>query len=123
MIASVQVILYVGSQPAARDFYRGLLQAEPGLDVPGMTEFALPGCRLGLMPEAGIKRLLPALPEPVSGVPRCELYLVVDSPEEWLARAVSLGATQLAGVGARDWGHRVGYASDPDGHVLAFARE
>jgi len=122
LIDRVQVILYVASQPVARDFYRALLQAEPSLDVPGMTEFDLPGCKLGLMPAAGIQRLLPTLPEPLPGVPRCELYLHVDSPEQWHRRALALGATERSPVAPRDWGDEAGYVSDPDGHVVAFAR-
>jgi uncharacterized protein len=122
------VILYVSDPGAAAAFWRALLEREPDLDVPGMTEFALPGClKLGLMPEAGIRRLLPALPafpgpsfaDPPA--PRAELYLVVDSPDAWLARALACGALPLDPVLLRDWGDRVGYALDPWGHVLAFA--
>lgn len=120
MIDSIQVILYVADQSASRDFYQALLRAEPVLDVPGMTEFNLGTFKLGLMPEAGIKRLLPGLAEPAG--PRCELYLLVDDPERWHARALTLGARELAVVASRDWGHRAGYVADPDGHVLAFAR-
>jgi uncharacterized glyoxalase superfamily protein PhnB len=91
-----------------------------------MTEFELhEGCVLGLMPEAGIKRLLgERLPDPARahGVPRAELYLTVGDPAAWLARAVAAGAVELSAVAARDWGDEAGYCLDPDGHVLAFAR-
>lgn len=120
-------ILYVSSQEHSTSFYRDVLQMSPDLNVPGMTEFILgEECVLGLMPVAGIRKLLgDILPDPstAQGVPRGELYLVVDNPEEYHARALSHGAVELSSVSARDWGDTVGYSLDPDGHVLAFARK
>jgi catechol 2,3-dioxygenase-like lactoylglutathione lyase family enzyme len=118
-------ILYVADQARSARFYARVLDCAPRLDVPGMTEFDLPGgAVLGLMPEAGIKRLLgETLPDPAraSGIPRAELYLLVDDPAAVHRRALDAGATELSPLLARDWGHRVAYALDPDGHVLAFA--
>lgn len=124
MLSKIQIILYVASQSASREFYAQLLQQPPTLDVPGMTEFELPGVKLGLMPETGIARILcPALPHPDAGqgVPRCELYLLVDDPEVWMQRALQTGARLVSPVQPRDWGDRAGYVADADGHVLAFA--
>jgi catechol 2,3-dioxygenase-like lactoylglutathione lyase family enzyme len=118
-------ILYVRDQAASAAFYRAVLAQGPALDVPGMTEFHLGGAVLGVMPEAGIKRLLgDALPDPAGarGAPRAELYLVVDDPGAYHARALALGARELSALAPRDWGHEVAYSLDPDGHVLAFAR-
>jgi len=118
-------VLYVADQERAAEFYGRTLDRSPRLHVPGMTEFSLgAGCALGLMPEAGIRRLLgDALPDPAaaSGIPRAELYLFVADPEACLRRALDAGATLLDEVAPRDWGDRVGYCLDPDGHVLAFA--
>jgi catechol 2,3-dioxygenase-like lactoylglutathione lyase family enzyme len=126
MLDAAHLVLYVRDQEAARDFYADVLAARPTLDVPGMTEFRLAsGAVLGLMPEAGIRRLLgEALPDPAraSGIPRAELYLVVDDPAAYHARALRAGATELAPLSARDWGHEAAYSLDRDGHVLAFAR-
>jgi catechol 2,3-dioxygenase-like lactoylglutathione lyase family enzyme len=120
------VILYVASQQEARAFYRAVLRVEPSLDVPGMTEFELPGgLGLGLMPEAGIRGLLPGLDRlapRAAGNGRVELYLGVDDPRAWLERALQAGAVLLDDVRPRDWGDEAGYALDPWGHVLAFAR-
>lgn len=118
-------ILYVADQPASRRFYEQVLAQAPRLDVPGMTEFELPGgAVLGLMPDAGIKALLgAALPDPAAGrgVPRAELYLLVDDPAAAHARALAAGARELSPLLPRNWGHVAAYSFDPDGHVLAFA--
>ncbi|QDU83758.1 Glyoxalase-like domain protein [Planctomycetes bacterium Pla163] len=120
-------ILYVASQEASTRFYSQVLAADPLLDVPGMTQFGLPtGAILGLMPEAGIKRLLGArLPDPSTarGVPRAELYLLVGDAHAYHERALAQGATELSPVRPRDWGHDAGYVLDLDGHVVAFAME
>jgi catechol 2,3-dioxygenase-like lactoylglutathione lyase family enzyme len=120
-------ILYVSDQRASAAFYAAVLGRAPTLDVPGMTEFALgSGAVLGLMPEAGVRRLLgDALPDPAAagGVPRAELYLVVEDPAAHHARALAAGARELSPLLPRDWGHRAAYSLDPDGHVLAFAGE
>ncbi len=120
----VLFILYVRSQAASRDFYRSLLGAEPVLDVPGMTEFDLGTCKLGLMPEDGIARIItPALPHPGqgNGLPRCELYLLLDALGPAIDRAYQASATVVAAATDMDWGHRVAYFADPDGHVIALA--
>jgi len=119
-------ILYVADRACSRDFYRAALGRAPRLDVPGMTEFELGGgAVLGLMPEAGIRRLLgEALPDPAAGRAgaRAELYLMVDDPAAAHARALAAGACELSPLQPRNWGHDAAYALDPDGHVLAFAR-
>lgn len=118
-------ILYVKDQQRSRDFYAAVLNKEPALDVPGMTEFRLGGGGvLGLMPEAGIRALLgPALPDPAGagGAPRAELYLRVSGAGDFHRRALERGAVELDALRERDWGDRAAYSLDPDGHVLAFA--
>lgn len=125
MMLRSHFILYVADQPRSAAFYARVLEAEPRLDVPGMTEFVLPGgAILGLMPEAGIRRLLGgALPDPAAarGVPRAELYLIVVDPSRYHERALQAGAAELSAFAPRDWGDSVAYSLDPDGHVLAFA--
>jgi uncharacterized protein len=123
--SAAHFILYVAEPSVSRAFYAAALGAEPTLEVPGMTEFRLAaGAVLGLMPVAGIRRLLgAALPDPAAaaGVPRAELYLLVDDPYAAHARALAAGAREVSPVRPRDWGHRAGYWLDPDGHVGAFA--
>jgi len=123
MIEQGMTVLYVDDQIAARDFYQALLNMEPTLDVPGMTEFNLNGLVLGLMPNKGIKNLLgdEVFDSASSENPKAELYFHVSDPQDYLDRAVKLGATLILDVSPRDWGDNVGYCLDADRHVLAFA--
>jgi catechol 2,3-dioxygenase-like lactoylglutathione lyase family enzyme len=117
-------IFYVRDQAVSRDFYARVLGTTPSLDVPGMTELELgSGSVLGLMPEAGITRLLGSGIDPAAlrGAGRAELYLVVEDPGAYHARAIAAGAQELSPLLPRDWGHRAAYSLDLDGHVLAFA--
>ncbi len=125
MILTSQTILYVDDQERSAAFYRAVLNQPPRLHVPGMTEFELAGdAVLGLMPRAGIIRLLgsanPA-PDGPTGLLRAELYLLVDDPAAYLRRALDAGARPLSDLAPRDWGDLAAYCLDPDGHVLAFA--
>lgn len=118
-------ILYVRDQKASTEFYSVLLNLQPSLNVPGMTEFQLSqNAVLGLMPEVGVKRLLGESiqdPELNNGNSRCELYFIVDSPEVQIDRAIKLGAKLLSPIADRNWGDRAGYIMDSDGHIIAFA--
>ena len=126
MIHQTNLILYVKDQAKSAAFYAWVLDCQPTLDVPGMTEFTLgENCILGLMPEAGIKRLLgECLPDPghAAGIPRAEVYLSVDDPGAYHRRALEAGASELSELARRDWGDLAAYSLEPDGHVLVFAR-
>lgn len=127
MYTKLEIILYVSDLYRSRGFYENLLGMAPVLDVPAMTEFELmPGVKLGLMPEGGIARIItPALPHPneATGIPRCELYLSVEDVEAACKNALDCGAKPISPVLDRDWGDRVAYVADPDGHVIAFAQK
>jgi hypothetical protein len=120
------IILYVADQVISKNFYESILYQPPILDVPGMTEFNIsPYLKLGLMPEKGIAKIIcPSMPHPSNGkgIPRCELYLMVEDPELQLDTAIKAGAKLIDPVLPRDWGDMVGYCSDPDGHIIAFAK-
>lgn len=123
--SEIEFILYVSDQEVSCNFYRKLLQDEPVLNVPGMTEFRLGDhCKLGLMPEKGIAKLLGKnIPHPESGhgIPRSEIYLTCDDADRAYLHALNCGAILLSKTELRDWGAKVCYFSDPDGHVIAFA--
>ncbi len=127
MIDGLYTILYVTDQQLSANFYSSVLNKEPRLNVPGMAEFDITEKSvLGLMPEVGIKRLLgEKLPDPsqANGIPRAEIYLMVDNPQEYFERALQYGARELSKLEKRNWGHHAAYCFDPDGHVLVFAKE
>ena len=120
------VIFYVADQASTKKFYEKVLALKPTLDVPGMTEFSLPdGSKIGFIPNAGIKQLLgEKLPDPAqaAGIPRAEIYLLVDDPVAYHQRALESGAREIQPFQSMDWGDTVAYSLDPDGHVLAFAK-
>ncbi|HET6992690.1 MAG TPA: VOC family protein [Bacteroidia bacterium] len=120
-------ILYVKNQALSRDFYSEVFGIKPVLDVPGMTEFELlEGTKLGLMPEKNIAKIIsPPLPDPSSanGIPRCEVYLYVENPAEYIARAIAAGGKLVNELSPRDWGDRAGYIADADGNVVVFAEK
>lgn len=125
MITQLEFILYVSNQEKSTKFYETILQQNPSLNVPGMTEFSLNEfVKIGLMPNEGIAKIItPILPHPTSenGIPRCELYLQVDNIEIIFEEAKKAGAREVSPIALRDWGSRVGYVADFDGHVIAFA--
>lgn len=120
-----EFILYVANQETSKQFYEKLLDISPTLHVPGMTEFQLSeNCKLGLMPEEGIAKILKEKtkhPSSGNGIPRCELYLKVDNAKKFIARSLELGAKEISPFSQRDWGDKVGYICDADGHIIAFA--
>lgn len=124
-IQQFETILYVSDQQLSCLFYSRILRIEPDLNVPGMTEFILaPNCKLGLMPNSGIAKILAGKtphPDAGTGIPRCELYFLVADIQNEFDKALRAGAKQISPIINRDWGHRVCYFSDPDGHILAFA--
>jgi catechol 2,3-dioxygenase-like lactoylglutathione lyase family enzyme len=122
----IEFILYVADQDKSKNFYSKVLDSEPVLHVPGMTEFLLQSnVKLGLMPENGIRKiLLDKTPDPANGngIPRCELYLKVPFIFSYVERALQAGAKMVSEASDRDWGDKVCYLGDPDGHVIAFAQ-
>jgi PhnB protein len=127
MIKKSQFILYVENQSVSTEFYSKLLNQEPILNVPGMTEFKLTeNSILGLIPVKGIKKLLENKIETsitLEDNVKSELYILVDNIEEYFNRAISLKVTVLSEIKERDWGHRVAYFLDLDNYIVALAEE
>ena len=76
------------------------------------------------MPNKGIAQILAdKMPHPDTGtgIPRCELYLNVDNIQFEFDNAKKVGAKLVSPIMDRDWGERVCYFADPDGHIIAFA--
>lgn len=127
IVSQVETILYVSDQYVSTEFYRQIFRTEPVLDVPGMTEFVLNDCcKIGLMPNSGIaKILLDKTPHPDTGagIPRCELYLNIEDIQQEFENALEAGAKLISPIELRNWGDKVCYFSDPDGHIIAFAEK
>ena len=123
----IEFILYVNNQQESTEFYEFLFQQKAILNVLGMTEFQLSeNIKLGLMPNDGIAKILGTnTPHPTkgNGIPRCELYLKVPNPKVYMSRGIEKGAKLISALTQRDWGDAVGYISDINGHILAFAEE
>ena len=123
----IEFILYVADQEKSKLFYAKILNKEPELHVPGMTEFLLDEkTKLGLMPEKGIQKILSSkTPDPASGngIPRCELYLKSENFSIYYQNALKAGAKPVSEPAPRDWGDIVAYVADPDGHIIAFAQK
>lgn len=124
-IQHTEIILYVHDQERSKNFYTSLFSCEADLHVTGMTEFVINDvCKIGLMPNNSIAKIIAnKLPHPESGngIPRCELYLLVEDIDPILHHAINIGATIISPPSDRDWGDKVFYLADPDGHVIAFA--
>jgi hypothetical protein len=123
----VEFILYVSNQEESKNFYKILLDKEPSLDVPGMTEFLLAeNCKLGLMPNDAIAKILAHKtqnPDAGTGIPRCELYLSFENPVDVFKRAINAGAKEISPIQKRNWGDSAGYLSDADGHIIAIVQK
>ena len=67
-INQLEFILYVSNQEKSTKFYETILQQNPSLDVPGMTEFTINEfVKIGLMPNEGIAKIItPILPHQLS---------------------------------------------------------
>lgn len=126
-ILSSEFILYVANQEISSRFYQAIFRTKPSLEVPGMTEFTISeNLKIGLMPNNGIAKIItPAAihPEEGNGIPRCELYLQVENIELEFQNALETGAKIISKIEDRDWGDRVCYLADLDGHIIAFAEK
>lgn len=92
-----------------------------------MTEFKLSdNFKIGLMPNNGIAKILrdkTPHPDQGNGIPRCELYFYVNNIQHEFDNATKSGAKLISSIEDRDWGDKVCYFSDLDGHIIAFAEK
>lgn len=126
-IQFIETILYVNDQQESTNFYLKLFRQNPDLNVPGITEFKLAeNCKLGLMPNKGIAKILSNKtphPDIGNGIPRCELYFYVENIELEFENAINIGAKLICEIKDQNWGDKVCYFADIDGHIIAFAQK
>lgn len=124
---NIMFVLYVKDQKRSKCFYQELFGFEPILDVTGMTEFELAAnVTLGIMPEDGIVRILEGNiphPETANGIPRSEIYVYVDNPDNYYHKLIEAGGKGISCGATRSWGDYVSYGADLDGHIIGFARK
>lgn len=118
-------IIYVDDIEKTKMFYEILFDIKPVTDEPGMCEFELPnGAVLGIMPNSSLEKLFGAeysVNEKKKKSPKFEFYFQVDDAEALQQKALQLGALELRKFAKMDWGDKVAYCVNHDGHILAFA--
>ena len=62
-------------------------------------------------------------PDKGDGIPRCELYFYIENIQLEFDNAIKTGAKLISPIADRNWGDKVCYFSDPDGHIIAFAEK
>lgn len=76
-----------------------------------MTEFQLGNnLKFGIKPQNGIAKIIEEKtqhPANGNGIPRCEIYQVVEDLQPYYHRAIELGAVLVSETAARDWGNKV----------------
>lgn len=117
----VLTILAVSELEVAAAFYRAAFGWPLRVEAPVYREFELPGGgRFGLYQQEGYER---NLQHPVASVRSAELYFSCADPASEAERLLALGARLVSPLAPRPWGDEVVYLADPDGYVLALARE
>ena len=127
-IAVRRVLLVLSCEDVgrARAFYERAFGWEVKVDLPVYVEMEAPnGLRFGLYARdlyaSNTGEAPPSAPR--SGTTACELYLYVDDPRSALDRLLAAGGRLLTPVSPRRWGDEAGYVADPEGNVVAVARE
>ena len=121
---AVSVALTVADIPAAVKFYqqafgftkRGIMNGPDGKPI--HAELVLRGTVLMLSPESPQRRMLSAKN---AGASPTSLYLLTESVDKVVAKAVKLGATAQGPVMDMFWGDRWGTVVDPEGYIWSIA--
>jgi len=118
-------IIYVEDFYKSKIFYELLFNIKPIIDEPGMVEFRLPdNSTFGIMPNTSLEKLFGSdfkIEKHRKSLPKTELYFLVDDAISFHNKAIQLGSTEIRAFSEMDWGHKVAYSLNHDGHILAFA--
>lgn len=121
------VILAVSDLPRSRRFYTEAFHWPVIIDVPVYVEFELPSAmRLGLYDQSAFVRNTAASLAAAAAAgqtSRTELYFFPDDLLQTIETVEKAGGTLLSALANREWGDETAYFADPDGNVLALARE
>ena len=118
-------IIYVEDLEKTKIFYELLFSIKPIIEEPGMCEFELlDGSTLGIMPNTSLEKLFGKNFEKQKrkkALPSTEFYFILENPLHYHNRALQLGASEIREFAKMDWGDKVAYSINHDGHILAFA--
>jgi lactoylglutathione lyase len=119
-------IFAVDDVARAAAFYEAAVGARRRVDVGVYVELDLPdGPGVGVYQRDGFAKNTgrPNAPCTAGSTTGTEIYFRVDDVDAAVSRALAAGAVMLSPAATRPWGETVAYVADPDGNVLAFARE
>lgn len=123
----MHLVLAVSDVDRAEQFYDDAFGWKPHLEWPGeYAELQLPDNDwLGLYREDGFAETAGA---PVDELKQgryagAELYVQVGDVEEAMRSLREAGAKALSPLARRGWGHDAAYFADPDGNIVAVARQ
>lgn len=120
-------IIYVEDLEKTKMFYELLFDIKPIIDEPGMCEFKLlDGSTLGIMPNTSLEKLFGTdfkIEKSRKSLPQTELYFLLQDALTFHKKALQLGATEIREFAEMDWGAKVAYSLNHDGHILAFAQK
>ncbi len=120
-------IIYVDDVEKTKMFYEILFNIKPIIDEPDMCELELPnGAILGIMPNSSLEKLFGTeygISEKKKATPKFEFYFQVENAEALHKKALQLGALEIRNFTEMDWGDKVAYSKNHDGHIIAFAEK
>ena len=125
-IDSMLFILAVADFERAVAFYDRVFEWPKKAEAPVYVEYEIAErYRLGLYKREGFALNTGVVPgsAPYGAITATEIYLRVDDPDALGDRLMEGGATLLSTLSLRSWGDEAAYYADPEGNVIAVARE
>ncbi len=121
----IHFLLKVDDLNKSKIFYELLFASKPVVDEVNIVEFEInSGAILGLISDELLSNLFGNdLPERYSSKSSgiSEVYLELTNADKYFEKSKQLGCIELSPFKERNWGHKVGYVLNHDGHIIAFA--
>jgi predicted enzyme related to lactoylglutathione lyase len=120
------VILAVADLERSARFYDSAFGWKRAVTVPVYIEYFVPGgSRVAIYQRDAfaVNTGLAPIACPEGATASAELYFRIGDLEAAIGRIERAGGRLLSARAAREWGDDAAYFADPDGHVIAVARE